>query len=306
MNIPHCSVLLDPICAAVKDQSLRHIIDCTTGAGGHALALLSQHPEIERFTAIDQDPIAFAIAKERLKKFDSKITWIADNFSHMDQYELPPADMILMDLGVSSMQLDEKERGMSFSKEGPLDMRMNPNQELDAATIINTWPQKKIEEILWNYGEEPRSRKAAAVIVANRPFSSTLQFSKVLSAHLPPLKGKKINPMTLIFQALRIAVNDELASLEAGLKKAFDILAPGGFLQVIAFHSLEDRIVKQFFHKMSGSKGGKEPGVFENPPIRATVVTKKPITATLEELQNNSRSRSAKLRILQKLNETVN
>ena len=212
----------------------------------------------------------------------------------------------LLDLGVSSMQLDEKERGFSFSKEGPLDMRMNPNGSLTAADIVNGWSEQDIAYVLREYGEERKWKQAAKAIVSNRkhkPMHTTLDLVANLSSIFPSYNKKGMHPMTLVFQGLRIAVNEELRVLEDVLPMAIDLLAPGGILGVISFHSLEDRIVKNTF-KLAASEwdsldGPRDLVKPKEPTIR--LVHKKPLTPSDEEMKRNPRSRSAKLRIVEKL-----
>lgn len=302
----HISVLLDEILTAYEGVNLRTFIDCTLGAGGHAEKILEQHPEIAHFYGIDQDPLAREIAAGRLTPWKEKLTIVPGNFKQLGSFKLPKADGILLDLGVSSMQLDLPEKGFSFSREGPLDMRMDPSSLLTAEVIVNTYSEKELGRIFRDYGEEKQWRLAAYLIVKARteqPFKTTLDLDKILTHRLKAKSKKGIHPLTLIFQALRIAVNDELGVLEAVLPQALENLNPGGRLAVISFHSLEDRIVKNFFRyeeddkeKTSGLAGlflDKEPSIKR--------ITHKPIVAGEDEIKINPRSRSAKLRVVEKL-----
>lgn len=290
----HEPILLETFIAFFADKKIRTFIDGTVGAGGHAFGLLQAHPEIERFYAFDRDVEALAIAKTVLAPYKERVIFIHDNFSSMDQYIDAPVDGIFLDLGVSSMQLNRPEKGFSFSKEGPLDMRMDISQKLKAETVVNTFSEKALGEIFRDYGEEPRFRQAAKAIVAFRShkrIKTTLDLAEALKPVLTwgGRGGKKIHPMTLVFQALRIFVNDELKGIEKVLPKAIHLLAPGGRLGVIAFHSLEDRIVKQTFRRH----------FVEEKNIR--LLTKKPLEASVDEVKRNPRSRSAKMRFIEKL-----
>lgn len=282
----HKPVLLVQVLEAFKNKKLTHFIDGTLGFGGHAQALLHAHPELKLLFGIDQDFSALILAKERLSIFGERVHFVHGNFRN--QKDLAKVDGILLDLGVSSMQLDQAERGFSFNKEGPLDMRMNSHSSLDAYTIINGYPEKEIARILFEYGEVRGSRRIAKAIIEARK-KKKITTTKELSDLLMPLIGyrpKHLHPMTLIFQGLRIAVNDELGALREGLETVFSQLHPGGRMCVISFHSLEDRIVKYFFRE----KGQKE----------AIILTKKPLVAEEDELRDNPRARSAKLRVIEK------
>lgn len=305
MSNLHISVLLKEILAAFEGIPLRTFIDCTLGAGGHAEALLTSHPEITHFYGIDQDPLARSIAAERLAPWKEKLTIIEGNFRQLDRFQLPPSDGILLDLGVSSMQLDRPEKGFSFSKAGPLDMRMDPSASLTAEEIVNTYSEKELGRIFREYGEEKQWRLAAYLIVQARgqnPFKTTLDLDKILTYRLKAKSKKGIHPLTLIFQALRIAVNDELGAVTEVLPKALKGLAPGGRLAVISFHSLEDRIVKNFFRYEADDKEETSglAGLFLDKEPSVERVTHKPIVADETEMNLNPRSRSAKLRVVQK------
>lgn len=251
MSYPHYSVLLPEVLQAFAGSHLKTFIDCTIGAGGHAQAILESHPEIECYIGIDQDPSALQIAAERLSPWQSKLCLRQSNFSQFDQLlkelGISKVDGILADLGVSSMQLDQAARGFSFAREGPLDMRMDPTGSLTAADIVNTWSEKELGRIFRDYGEEKQWRVAAHAIVEARKtkhIQTTADLANVLQPVLYRNYKKGINPLTLIFQALRICTNQELEKLEHFMAKVFDYLAPKGRLAVISFHSLEDRIVK--------------------------------------------------------------
>lgn len=307
---PHYSVLLAEVVEAFSSLSLSLVIDGTLGAGGHAQAILEQHPEIQYYIGIDQDPHALSLACERLKKWSSKLILKHGNFAQFDQFlkELPlqSADAILVDLGVSSMQLDQAARGFSFMQEGPLDMRMNPLEELTAAEIVNTWSEQELGKIFRDYGEEKQWKRAARAIVEARqlkPFVTTKDLKAVLYPVLVRFAKKNINPLTLVFQGLRICINRELEVLETFLPKAMDCLSTGGRLAVISFHSLEDRIVKTDMRLAASDKWETSglSGLFRDKDPIVKLITKKPIEPSNQEIEQNPRSRSAKLRIAEKL-----
>lgn len=307
----HLPVLLTEVVDAFDGLTMRTFVDGTVGLGGHSAAILEAHPEIKSFLGIDQDPDALALASERLAPWSDKVRLSHGNFSELDRFiqeqSLQQVDGILVDLGVSSLQLDRPERGFSFSREGPLDMRMNPAATLTAAEIVNHWSEYDLARIFRDYGEEQRWRKAAQAIVAARaqkPITTTKELAAVLNPVLPYNPKKGINPLTLIFQGLRIAVNRELDVLETFLTKAIDLLQPGGRLAVISFHSLEDRIVKNHFRLAASDKwdtSGLGGGLFRDKEPIVLPITKKPLCASDEEVAANPRSRSAKLRVIEKL-----
>lgn len=310
MSSPHISVLMNQVLDAFKDTHLSTFVDGTLGAGGHSEALLKFHPEIERFIGIDQDPEALSIAAERLATWKEKIHFVAGNFSevgtYLDELNITGIDGMLLDLGVSSMQLDQPEKGFSFSKEGPLDMRMDPSQELTAADIVNTWEEQELGRIFRKYGEEKRWRAAARAIVQARQdkaIKTTLELAKVLNPVLSFRSKKGINPLTLIFQALRICVNKELERIETVIPRIIDRLNKGGRLAIISFHSLEDRIVKNAFRYAASDKEETSGigGVFISKKPLVHLITRKPIVANTEEIADNPRSRSAKLRVIEKV-----
>lgn len=305
-NFPHKPVLQEEILAAFKDLTLHRYVDGTLGAGGHANAILEAHPEIEKFYGFDQDLSALKMAQQRLLPFKEKCHFFHSNFEKMKEliHQTECIDGILLDLGVSSMQLDQADKGFSFSKEGPLDMRMNNEQELTAATIINSFSEEALGEIFRDYGEETQWRKAAKEIVNKRkkqPILTTTQLAQVLNPVL--FRKGKINPLTLIFQGLRIYVNRELDVLQSVLPQTIQLLAKGGRLAVISFHSLEDRIVKQIFKQEASSRIESE-NILEEPQKKQPtikILTKKPIEASIKEIKINPRSRSAKLRIIERI-----
>lgn len=309
MSYPHVSVLLHEFLRFYEDKYIRYFVDGTLGAAGHASALLEAHSEIELFIGIDQDETALKIAKERLKPWKDKVLLVKGNFEnlkeHLEKNKIASVDGLLFDLGVSSMQFDIPEKGFSFSHDGPLDMRMNADSLLTAEEIINTWAEQDIARVLRDYGEEKQWRQAARVILKARE-EKPIRTTKELAAVLNPIfswKKKGINPLTLIFQGLRIAVNRELDVLEKMLPQALNCLSPGGRLSVISFHSLEDRIVKNVFRYEADDKESSSGigGVFIDKKPTVKILTRKPIVPTEEEIASNPRSRSAKLRVVEKL-----
>lgn len=306
---PHVSVLLNEVIEAFAPVRLLTFIDGTVGAGGHAQALLENHPEIEHYIAIDQDPDALIIAAERLKTWGDKVSFNRGNFSEfpaiLKKYNIDKVDGMLVDLGVSSMQIDRAERGFSFSQEGPLDMRMDPSNPLTAAAIVNTWSESDLGRVFRDYGEEKQWRNAARAIVAGRlqkPIETTSELAAILNTVLYRNKKKGINPLTLIFQALRIATNRELEQLETFLEVAVDSLNPKGRLAAISFHSLEDRLVKERFRFLASDKWETTGlgGIFRDKEPVIVPITRKPIVPDEPELLANPRSRSAKLRVAEK------
>lgn len=305
-KVPHQSVLLKECLLAFEDLKIETFVDGTLGAGGHAEAILSAHPEIERFIGIDQDPSALKIAKKRLENFQN-VRFIHGNFSDLETIleKSSSVDGILVDLGVSSMQLDQGERGFSFMRDGPLDMRMNPTEGISAKDIVNTWEEKPLADLFYQYGEEKQSYRAARAIIEARkikPFETTLELANLIEKKLKRVRWD-IHPATKIFQAIRIAVNGELTRLEAFLPQALKALRPGGRLAVITFHSLEDRIVKQRFAYFASDKESTSGigGMFLDKTPEGRLVYRKALVASEEEVDGNPRSRSAKLRVLEKL-----
>jgi 16S rRNA (cytosine1402-N4)-methyltransferase len=311
MAAPHLSVLLQEVVHAFEGMPLQTFVDATLGAGGHSFAILTAHPEIVRLVGIDQDTQALKIAQERLSSFQDKVSYVHANFCELREalssQGLTQCDGILLDLGVSSMQLDTADRGFSINNPGPLDMRMNSEKSLTAADIVNTWSERDLCRIFRDYGEEKRWRAAARTIVQARdkgPITTTQELVNLLDPVLrDPRSRKAIHPLTLVFQALRIAVNEELEVLRQALQAALEVLNPGGRLAVISFHSLEDRIVKQQMQYWASDKEDTHgiAGVFRDKKPCVHILTRKPIVASPEECANNPRARSAKLRVMEKL-----
>lgn len=300
----HIAVLPAEVLAALAPRPGGRYIDGTVGGGGHALALLQAAQPGGALLGIDADPAALAAARARFQAAglpDRSYTLHHGRFGDMAAIAraqgFDAVDGILLDLGVSSHQLDTAARGFSFGADGPLDMRLDPSSGPTAADLVNSLDEAELADIIYRYGEERGSRRIARLIVAQReraPIRTTGELAALVARAVG--RGGRIHPATRTFQALRIAVNGELEQLEAVLPQALDLLNPGGRLAVISFHSLEDRIVKQFFRAESGYGGSMN----EKPP-RLRVITKKPIEAGAAEQQANPRARSAKLRVAERI-----
>ncbi|MGR3912639.1 MAG: 16S rRNA (cytosine(1402)-N(4))-methyltransferase RsmH [Candidatus Rhabdochlamydia sp.] len=298
----HTSVMLEECLKGFEGCHLPVFFEGTVGAGGHAEAILSAHPEIERYIACDQDPEALELAKERLTPWKDKVEFVRANFKDLDEVlkarNVEWVNGFFFDFGVSSMQLDQGEKGFSFMREGPLDMRMDPDGQLTAKEVVNSYSEKKLGEIFQTVGEEPHWRKAARAIISarkNKPIETTQELSCLMTEALAFKRGGKLHPATLVFQALRIVVNQELEAIEIGLKKALDFLTPQGRVGTIAFHSLEDRIVKNMFRSACFKPKSKAGKGFLN------LLTKKPWMPSFKEAKKNPRSRSAKMRFAEKI-----
>lgn len=279
----HIPVLSQEVITGLNIQPGGNYLDLTVGGGGHSRLIL-ESSENTKITAVDQDEDALNAAKDNLAEFGNRVNFIHSNFANFDFPE-HTYDGILADLGVSSYHLDNPERGFSFRNTANLDMRMNQQQSLTAGDIINYWDEKQLADIFFKYGEERLSRRIARRIVEKRPFNTTTELADAIAYSVPPkYRHGRIHPATRVFQALRIAVNDELQVLETLIANAPQSLVVGGKVAIISFHSLEDRIVK---HGLRNSELLK-------------VLTKKPIIATEEEIKQNPRSRSAKLRIAER------
>jgi 16S rRNA (cytosine1402-N4)-methyltransferase len=295
---PHIPVLIGSILDAVGPVS-GHWLDGTFGAGGYSRALLEAGAQT--VTGVDRDPLALEMAAAWASEYGDRLRLVAGNFSELDQYVSEPLDGIVLDLGVSSMQLDQAARGFSFAKDGPLDMRMAQSGE-SAADLVNTASEETLADILFHYGEERASRRIARAIVAARetaPITTTLQLAAIVSANLPRPKPGQSHPATRSFQAIRIAVNTEFNELIEGLMAAERALKPGGMLAVVTFHSLEDRIVKRFFQNRSGNDAQTNRYAPQRPEdtARFTLVTKGAVAPDAAEIAQNPRARSSKLRV---------
>ncbi len=294
----HIPVLLGPILSAVAP--VRGIwLDGTFGAGGYTRGLLGAGAET--VIGIDRDPSAFALAASWAGGYGDRLRLVEGTFSNLDTLAGQPLDGVVLDLGVSSMQLDQAQRGFSFAKDGPLDMRMGADGPT-AADLVNTSSEEQLADILYHYGEERASRRIAHAIVTARaldPITTTLRLAELVARCLPRPKPGQSHPATRSFQAIRIAVNAEFSELAEGLAAAERALKPGGLLAVVTFHSLEDRIVKRFFQLASGGAAQSNryaPARVED-AARFDLVTKRAVAPDADELAQNPRSRSAKLRI---------
>ncbi len=312
MSAPHIPVMLEAVVRLLvpPGRSLARAIDGTLGAGGHTAALLDAG--VEAVLGLDLDPMALTIAAERLRDYGQRAHLQHSSYEHMTQAAASlgwdAVDAILLDVGVSSMQIDIAARGFAFMDDGPLDMRFDPDgSRAPAAELVNYWDEIELADIFYRYGEERHSRRIARAIVAARPIESTARLAEVVAGAVPrPNKRearttRRIHPATRVFQALRIAVNDELGALERTLPQVLDLLRPGGRLAVISFHSLEDRIVKRTFREASLEIVSPPGMVLEERQPVVRLVTRKPVVPDEDEQARNPRSRSARLRVVEKL-----
>lgn len=295
----HHSVLLsqtiDWLCPDTQ-SSTRHFVDCTLGGSGHTTAILERSTH-NHVLGIDQDPLAIAVAQERLKQFGERIQIQHGTFADvLSTVPMNSQDGVLMDLGVSSPQLDHAERGFSFQKDGPVDMRMNSTASLTAEEWLNQIDETELANVIYRYGDEKRSRRIARAIINGRPWTSTLALAECVR-NASGYRNSRTHPATRTFQAIRIAVNDEMGQLERALPLALNALKSGGRLAIITFHSLEDRIVKHFFKDCAGVNTARD--AYGDPIIPPTgkILTRKGISGTLDP---HPRARSARLRILEK------
>ena len=301
----HETVLLEEAVHYMAPAKGKVLVDGTLGGGGHTERMLEAGAVVY---GVDRDPQALEYAGKRLKRFGDQFRPVKGNYrdvlKHMYERGVEGVDGFLIDLGVSSWQFDEAERGFSFSKDGPLDMRMG-DTGLTASDIVNSWEESELARILWEYGDERSSRKIAKRICENRaanPYLTTTQLAQDIEKWCPRM-GKRIHPATKTFQALRIEVNDELGALRELLNTAVDVLNPGGRLCIISFHSLEDRMVKRFLKARSTKEIDKKewPEPKPNPEYYFNLVSRKPITAGKEEVSRNARSRSAIMRVAERV-----
>ena len=289
----HRPVLLREVLEGLTLKPGAVVLDATLGLGGHAERMLQAVGPGGRLIGMDRDREALELAKPKLSDFKDQTIFIHGSFGelgrNLDQAGWPALDAALFDLGVSSLQLDKGERGFSFSREGPLDMRMDPDQETTAAHLINHLSPRELEEIIRTYGEERWAGRIAKVITRNRPFSSTSRLAEAIRSAVPAgARHGRIDPATRTFQAVRMSVNREQEEMAAGLPQAIDRLKPGGRIAVLSYHSLEDRIVKNLFRERARE------GVLK-------LITKKPVRPSDEELSQNPRSRSARLRVAERV-----
>jgi len=307
MSLPtHAPVLLKEAIEGLQAQPGGYFIDCTVGLGGHATAILERILPQGKLLGIDADSEAIRVAEAKFGDYSEVVSLVNDNFANLEaicnKYKFYPVDGILFDLGVSSMQLDTAQRGFSFQREAPLDMRFDPRQGLTAADIVNTFSEQELARIIKEYGEERHSRRIAQHIVQSRPITSTVQLAQVVKRVLGH-KHAKIHPATRTFMALRIAVNRELENLKVALEQTINLLRFQGRLVVISYHSLEDRLVKEFMRREASGclcplgtivcRCGHVPAL--------KLISRKVIRPTSLEIESNPRSRSAKMRIAERL-----
>jgi len=301
----HQPVLYHEIIHALQPKNAGHYVDGTLGAGGHACGILEASTPEGRLLGLDVDPQALALARENLAPYGQRARLLQASYDSLTEMlrkiGWDKVDGILLDLGLSSMQLDTPERGFSFQQDAPLDMRFDPASPTSAANLVNSLPQDELADLIYRYGEERASRRIAQAIVKARPLRTTRQLAAVIEAVLPR-KGH-IHPATKTFQALRIAVNEELDRVENVLPQAVAALKSGGRLAIISFHSLEDRIVKEYFRRESRDCicPPRQPVCTCGHKAKLKEITRKPIIPGEAEIAANPRSRSAKLRIAEKL-----
>lgn len=302
----HIPVLYQEVLEYLRPEAGRLYIDGTVGAGGHAAGLLQASAPDGRLLAFDRDPEAISFSRRHLAQFDNRVVFVQASYAEMaglaPKYGFGQVDGILLDLGLSSRQLEEAERGFSFLEDGPLDMRFDPTGGRTAADLLNTLPEAALAEIFWQYGEVRQNRKFARAIVHQRPIETTGQLADLIVQESGGRRGR-IHPATQVFQALRIAVNEELDMLEQGLKAAVNLLKPGGRLAVISFHSLEDRLVKNFIRDQSRDCicPPQQPVCTCNAQPALEAVTRKVVRPSEKEVADNPRSRSAKMRVAERV-----
>jgi 16S rRNA (cytosine1402-N4)-methyltransferase len=303
----HEPVLLREVLAALDPRPGGRFIDGTLGAGGHAAAILETSAPDGRLLGFDRDPSALAFAARRLGPYGERFTPVLGSYGDMDRVApgrgFEAVDGILLDLGLSSRQLEDAARGFSFLKEGPLDMRFDPRQGETAADLVNNLSMEELTDIFRKYGEEQHSRRIARLIVTHRPLWTTTELAELIEREAGVRGRPGRHPATKVFQALRIAVNGELEEVERGLRAALKLLRPSGRLAVISFHSLEDRLVKQFFRQAARDCVCPPEQAICTCGARAEVrpVTRKAVQATAQEIAANPRSRSARLRVVAKM-----
>ena len=304
-STPHRPVLYQQTIEYLAPKSPGLYLDCTAGAGGHSEGILQASSPNGLLLALDLDPLAISLTQSRLASFGERANVVQASYLEaagiLQRMGWNALDGILMDLGVSSMQLDQQTRGFSFRYDAPLDMRFDPNKGPSAADLLNSLSEKDLADLIWKYGEERFSRRIARKIVENRPLRTTFQLAELVRSASGASKGK-IDPATRTFQAIRIAVNDELNAIEKAIPSLIALLKPKGRLAVISFHSLEDRLVKQAFRQESIDCLCPPEQLLCTCGHQASVkiLTNKPVTASEDEIAGNPRARSAKLRVLEK------
>ncbi len=302
----HTPVLYQQVLSALAPRAGGRHIDGTVGAGGHAAGILEASAPDGELLGLDRDPAALTRARDRLARFSERAHLVQRSFAEMHlaaaALHWTTVSGVLLDLGLSSLQVDDPSRGFAFRLEGPLDMRFDPGQPTTAGDLLNGLSEADLADLIWRFGEEPRARRLARRIVEARPLRTTTELAEIV-ADAAVGRRSRIHPATRVFQALRIAVNGELEALRAGLDRALGLLAPGGRLAIIAFHSLEDRIVKEFIRRESRDcicpPGQPVCTCGHIATLRA--VTRKPVTPDPSEVTANPRARSAKLRVAERL-----
>jgi len=301
----HVPVMVGEVVVWLRPRPGACLVDATLGLGGHAAALLAAAPETH-LLGLDRDPAALALARERLHAAADRVVVRQARFSELRtvlaDVGWDGADAVLLDLGVSSLQLDERGRGFSFQGDGPLDMRMDPASEPSAAEIVNQWPERELARVIAEYGEEPRARAVARAITRARPLRTTADLAAVVGRVLG--RGRPgLHPATRTFQAIRIAVNDELGELERFLSDGWSLLCPGGRLAVLAYHSLEDRRVKEAFRRWAADCvcPPRTPRCVCGWSAKVRVLTRRPLRPSDAEIARNPRARSARLRVVERL-----
>lgn len=306
-NAPgHEPVMLEECISALQVQRGGRYVDCTVGGGGHAAAILEESSPGGQLIGIDADPHAIKVARGKLKPYGKDAILVNENFKYLEnictRHGFSPVNGVLFDLGMSSLQLEEAGRGFSFRQDSPLDMRFSNGQDLTAADIVNTYPEVELAQLLYRYGEEQRNRQIARRIVERRPLRTTQELARVVEQAVGGKRGR-IHPATKTFQALRIAVNHELENLELALEQAVNLLGNGGRIVVISFHSLEDRLVKGFFRREAQwciCPPGMPACICGHTP-RLKVLSKKAFRPSPVEVQTNPRSRSARMRVTERI-----
>ena len=299
----HKSVLLEESIDGLNIKPDGKYVDCTLGYAGHSSEILKKLGTKGFLFAFDQDMEAVNYSTKKLESISNNFKIFDTNFKNIKNCIDTKVDGILFDLGVSSPQLDDASRGFSFHNDARLDMRMDKRQKLSAYEVVNEYSYEKLIDILFNYGEEANAKSIAKAIINNRPIETTLELAETIKENVPISYRNKSNPSRKTFQAIRIEVNNELGILENTMLDAFDLLNSGGRLVVITFHSLEDRIIKNIFRRLTSDDelSKKLPVVPDEMKAKAKLITKKPLIASNKELEENNRSRSAKLRIIEKI-----
>jgi 16S rRNA (cytosine1402-N4)-methyltransferase len=303
----HTPVLYQEIIHALRPTRDAFYVDGTVGAGGHAAGILAASSPTGRLLGLDLDPQALSLARERLMGYGNRAVLVnasyVDIASQISALKWPLVNGVLLDLGLSSMQLDDPGRGFSFREDGPLDMRFSPDNPVTAENLVNDLEEQGLADLIYQFGEERRSRRIARAIVRNRPIAGTAHLAAIIRKVMPRGTGQKRHPATRTFQALRMAVNRELDSVRQVMPEAIRVLAPGGRLAIISFHSLEDRLVKQFFKNESQDCicPAHQPICSCDHKATLEIVTKRPIRPSESEMKRNPRARSARLRIVIKV-----